>query len=72
MVEQGIYVRRRVPPVFRSIRPQSQAVILEWMGSGTLQASGEITGPWEDLEGAITPQTITNDVIKRFFRLIAQ
>ena len=45
---------------------------VEWMGSGTLQASGEVTGPWEDLEGAITPQTITNDVMKRFFRLIAQ
>ena len=72
MVEPGIYVRRRVPPVFRLIRRQSQAVILEWMGSGTLQASGEVTGPWEDLEGAITPQTITNDVMKRFFRLIAQ
>jgi len=72
MVEPGIYVRRRVPPVFRSIRRQSQAVILEWMGSGTLQVSGEVTGPWEDLEGAITPQTITNDVMKRFFRLIAQ
>ena len=72
MVEPGIYVRRRVPPVFRSIRRQGQAVIVEWMGSGTLQASGDVTGPWEDLEGAITPHTITNDVTKRFFRLIAQ
>jgi hypothetical protein len=64
--------RRRVPPIFRSIRRPNQAVILEWMGSGTLQASGEVTGPWEDLEGAISPQTITNDPVKRFFRLIAQ
>jgi len=72
MVEQGIYVRRRVLPVFRSIRRQGQAVILEWMGTGTLQSSAEVTGPWEDLAGAISPQTVTNDLEKGFFRLIAR
>ena len=72
MVEQGIYVRRRVPPVFRSIRHQGQAVILEWMGTGTLQSSAEVIGPWEDLLGAISPQTVTNDMKQGFFRLIAR
>src|SRR6266511_3124695 len=41
MAEPGAYVRRRVPPVFRSIRRESQIVILEWVGQGTLQRSEE-------------------------------
>jgi hypothetical protein len=72
MVEQGLYARRRVPPLFRSIRRQGQTLILEWMGTGTLQASAEVTGPWQDLAGAVSPQTVTNDKEQGFFRLIAR
>lgn len=69
VAEPGIYVRCRVPPVFRAIRRQNQTAVLEWVGQGTLQRSGEVTGPWEDLSGATSPHTLTNDSAKRFFRI---
>ena len=71
IAEPGIYVRRLVPPVFRSITRQGQAVILEWAGQGTLQWSNEPNGPWNDLSGASSPLTITNDSSRRFFRVEA-
>jgi hypothetical protein len=70
MAEPGIYARRRVPPIFRSIRRQGQTVILEWTGQGTLQRSDEPNGPWETISNAISPQTVTMDVPKRFFRTL--
>jgi hypothetical protein len=72
MAEAGIYARRRVPPIFRSIRQQGQSVTLEWAGQGTLQRATEPTGPWETLTNNISPQTISLDVLKRFFRILAQ
>src|SRR5881398_1985092 len=51
MAEPGIYVRRRVPPVFRSIRCNASSVVLEWAGQATLQWSGNLTGPWTTLPG---------------------
>jgi hypothetical protein len=69
LAEPGLYLRRHVPPVFRSIQRQGQAVVLEWAGQGTLQRSGEPFGPWEDVTNAISPQTVTMDVAKRFFRI---
>jgi hypothetical protein len=72
LAEPGLYLRRRVPPVFRSIQRQSQTVILQWVGLGTLQWSGEVTGPWTDLPGSVSPQTIPLDSARRFFRIKAQ
>ncbi len=69
LAEPGVYVRRGVPPVFRSIRRQGQTVILEWAAQGTLQRSDEPNGPWETISNAISPQTLTMDVPKRFFRI---
>jgi hypothetical protein len=51
MVEPGIYVRRRVSPIFTSIRREGETVVLEWIGQGTLQRSQAMSGPWEDLNG---------------------
>jgi hypothetical protein len=72
LAEPGLYLRRRVPPVFRSIRRQDQTVIIEWVGQGTLQYSENPAGPWTNLPGASNPQTITNDAPQRFFRIKAQ
>ncbi len=69
LAEPGVYVRRGVPPAFRSIRRQGQTVILEWAAQGTLQRSDEPNGPWETISNAISPQTLTMDVPKRFFRI---
>jgi len=72
MAEPGIYVRRRVPPVFRATRLDGQTVTLEWVGQGTLQWSDQARDPWTDLPGAISPHTVTADSAHRFFRLLAQ
>lgn len=69
MAEPGIYVRRRVRPIFRSIRTLGQTVIVEWVGQGTLQASASSLGPWTNLPAAVSPQVITNDTARRFFRI---
>jgi len=70
IAEPGIYVRRRVPPVFHAIRRAGQTVVLEWVGQGTLQRSEEPNGPWEDLPSATSPQTVTVDAARRFFRVL--
>jgi hypothetical protein len=72
LAEPGIYVRRRVPPVFRSIRREAQTVVLEWTGQGTLQWSEEASGPWADLSGATSPHTVTTDTGRRFFRIMVR
>ncbi len=72
LAEPGLYARRRVPPVFRSARRAGQSVVLEWVGQGTLQRSDEVTGPWEDLLNAVSPETVTINAPKRFFRILAQ
>jgi hypothetical protein len=69
IAEPGIYVRRRVPPLFRSIRRSGQNVILEWAGQGTLQSSDKPIGPWTEFPAATSPLTITNDAPQRFFRI---
>ena len=69
MAEPGIYVRRRLRPIFRSIRTQGQNVILEWTGQGTLQSSDNLAGPWTNLPSATSPLTLTNDAPQRFFRI---
>jgi hypothetical protein len=69
LAEPGIYVRRRIPPVFRSIRQVGQTVVLEWVGQGTLQSSPEVSGPWSDIVGASSPQIMIIDSARRFFRI---
>jgi hypothetical protein len=72
MAEAGIYTRRRVPPVFRSVTREGQAIVLNWVGQGTLQRSSELNGPWQDITNATSPYPVTMDVAKRFFRIKAQ
>ena len=72
LADPGVYVRRRVPPVFRSIRQAGQTVVLEWVGQGTLQWSEDPTGPWQDFTNAISPQTVTMESSIRFFRVMAR
>jgi hypothetical protein len=69
MAEPGIYARRRVPPIFRSIRNVGQSVTLEFSGQGTLQSADTPLGPWTSLSTATSPLVITNDSPHRFFRI---
>ncbi len=72
IAEPGIYVRRRVPPVFRSIRRNGSFGVLEWAGQALLQWSGNLTGPWTPFSGATSPQSFAIDSDQQFFRLVAQ
>ena len=72
MAEPGIYVRRRLAPIFRAIRHEGQSMLLEWSGQGTLQTSEAVTGPWSPISGAASPQSMSVDSDQRFFRIFAQ
>jgi hypothetical protein len=72
MAEPGVYVRRRVPPVFISIRREGQTVIVEWRGQGVLQWSADAAGAWEDIPTAANPHSEMIDSVKRFYRVIAR
>jgi hypothetical protein len=72
MAEPGIYVRRRVPPLFRSIRSVGSSLVLEWVGQATLQWAETLAGSWTDSPGAASPQTVPADSNQRFFRLVAR
>jgi hypothetical protein len=74
LAEPGVYVRRRVPPRFRSIRAEGRTVQLEWTGQGTLQSSQEANGPWTDLPGTgpVSPGTAPIDSAQQFYRLLAR
>lgn len=72
LAEPGIYVRRRLAPVFRSIRREGASVILEWAGQSTLQCSEGLGGPWTNFAAAVSPQPVPIDSDQRLFRLLAQ
>ncbi len=73
LAEPGVYVRRRLAPVFRSVRHEGQSVVLDWSGQGTLQWSDYLSGPWTNVPGAaVSPQTVAADSDHRFFRLVAR
>ena len=69
----GTYARRPAPrrPEFTSIEKQTNRVILKWTGPGTLQQAQEVIGPWNTISNAASPYPISNDVARRFFRLVA-
>lgn len=72
LAEPGVYVQRRVPPIFSSIRLEGQTVVLQWRGRGILQGSLSVTGPWSDLGSTTNSQTVTADSSGRFFRIVAR
>ncbi len=45
------------------------ALMLTWTGTATLQSAPAVNGPWNDLTGATSPQTITMSEPARFYRL---
>jgi len=69
LAEPGIYVRRRVPPIFRAIWRAGEMATLEWTGQGTLQDAQQITGPWNSISNAGSPYLLTNGAPQRFFRI---
>lgn len=44
-------------------------VVIEWSGSGTLQSTDSITGPWVDVSGASSPRIVSTTETRKFYRL---
>jgi hypothetical protein len=70
LAEPGIYVRRRVPPIFRSVRREGESILFEWAGQGTLQWSEEVVGPWNSISDASSPHSMNIEGTRRFFRIV--
>ncbi len=50
-------------------RSATGSVVLTWTGSGTLQTSASVTGPWTDVTGATSPYTLTSTAAAQFARI---
>jgi len=55
-------------PKFTNFRREAGNLILEWIGSGTLQGADDVTGPWADV-GGTSPKTIALSGTRKFYRL---
>jgi hypothetical protein len=54
-----------------TIQPATGSVILSWPG-GTLQSATDISGPWGDVSGALSPRTNPVAALQEFYRLRLQ
>ena len=57
----------KVPAI--SIRREGGRVVIEWVG--TLQAAGNVNGPWSDVaDDSSSPMTLTPDQARQFGRAV--
>jgi hypothetical protein len=71
----GTYARRPASPsapAFKSIQRQGADLRLEWRGGGVLQSAEQVTGAWEDIQGATNPHSVTTNSLARFYRIIVR
>ena len=54
---------------FTRIQRDGPEVVFEWSGEGKLQAADQVTGPWQDIAGAISPRRVTPSGARKFYRL---
>ena len=59
------------PPASLAIQSQPGSVILNWPG-GTLQSATNVSGPWGDVNGAVSPRTNPVSAAQEFYRLRLQ
>jgi hypothetical protein len=72
-----VFDQYRVDLEARSVRPvmlfdsdtAAHTMTLRWAGSGALQASELVEGPYTDVPGANSPYTINNHLGTRFYRV---
>jgi hypothetical protein len=57
------------PAKFSSIKRSGSNLVLEWAGSGSLQAADTITGPWTEVPNAKSPLTVAPSGAGKFYRL---
>ena len=56
-------------PVFMRPRIEAGQIVLEWQGTGRLQSASEISGPWTDVLGAVSPFRQNPLGARRYFRI---
>jgi hypothetical protein len=56
-------------PKFSPVVRQGNNLILSWTGSGTLQAADSVGGPYTDVAGVKSPQTVALSGNQKFYRL---
>ena len=59
------------PPASLTIRSAPESVILSWPG-GTLQSATNMSGPWSNVSGAVSPRTNPVAKAQEFYRLWLQ
>ena len=45
------------------------AVIIRWSCAGTLQSADDLTGPWTDVPGAMSPYAVATSAARKFYRV---
>ena len=68
LTRSGYIVVTNPAPVTVTIRKSGNQIQLSWP-SGTLQTSIQVTGPYTNITGAVSPYTITPAEAARFFRV---
>ncbi len=48
---------------------EANSLVLSWTGTATLEAADVISGPWVEVPGAASPQTIITSSGRKFYRL---
>ncbi|MBI4663706.1 MAG: hypothetical protein HY735_33310 [Verrucomicrobia bacterium] len=65
----GLYSSGEAPAAALAATRQGNNVVISWTASGTLQAADEVIGPWTDVPGAKSPQTVAIAGLRKFYRL---
>jgi hypothetical protein len=58
-----------VPAPVLTVTISEDKLNISWDGGGILQYAGELTGPWHDLDGGMSPYTTPADQPQRFYRI---
>jgi hypothetical protein len=58
-------------PVFMTIQSLGNGITITWT-NGTIQSATNITGPWDDLDGVVSPYSTTSTASQRFYRVKVQ
>ena len=56
-------------PIFTRPRVEAGQIVLEWQGAGRLQSASEVTGPWADVPGAVSPFRQNPVGARQYFRI---
>jgi hypothetical protein len=57
-----------LPPVTLTIQVSTNGLHLAWP-AGVLQSSGNVTGPYTNVTGAMSPYTVAQSGVSQFFRV---